>query len=82
VNARRPEQAASKLNAGRFQRCAVAEVQTHVVKHIGERAAVDVPHQKLSSTRLRVGSERLECPRRRSTPKQRESSDETERERY
>jgi len=52
------------------------------VKNIGERSAVDVPYFQLTSTRLRAGSERLECPCRRSTPKQREAGDETNRERY
>ena len=35
----------------------------HVVKNIGERSAVDVPYQKLASTRQCVASKRLESRR-------------------
>jgi len=63
ANARRPDPGAANLNPGRFQRRSVAELQTHVVKNIGERAFVDMPYLELASTRLRGGSKRLECPR-------------------
>ena len=78
----RPEQAARQLNARRFQRRSVTEIQAHVVKDIGEHAVVGLPYPELTATRPRVCAQRLERPRRRSAAEQRERGEESDRKRY